>query len=129
MRDHETAMCAYAQLAVLSHEKRQSPARDRFLLLTGVEACRAGWPEVAAACHGTLVQNRSPMQVTKFPSFEEALRDEEFSRIAAHWERWCPFERAEHLLQRLGNSPRSEAAGESAGAWVLQLLQALASVT
>jgi hypothetical protein len=97
MRDHEAAMCAYAQLALLSHEKQQALSRDRFLLLTGVTACRAGWPTVAAECHALL--GKSPLQVTQFGSFEDALRDDDFRRLADHWERWCPFERAEHLLQ------------------------------
>ena len=102
MRDHEAAMCAYAQLALLSHEKQQALPRDRFLLLTGVAACRAGWLTVAAECHALL--RESPLQVTQFESFEDALRDDDFRRLADHWERWCPFERAEHLLHGLGRS-------------------------
>jgi hypothetical protein len=112
MRDHEAAMCAYAQLAALSHEKQQALSRDRFLLLTGVEACRAGWPAVAMACHASLMAHRSPIQVTLFASFEDALRDEDFRRLADHWERWCPFERAEHLLADLGRTARVECGDE-----------------
>jgi len=122
MRDHETAMCAYAQLATLSHEKGQPLARDRFLLLTGVAACRAGWPEIAKACHAQLVRTKSPMQVAQFPSFEDALRDDDFPRLANHWERWCPFERAEYLLQGLGRSPRGDLADQPVGSWVVTLL-------
>jgi hypothetical protein len=125
MRDHETAMCAYAQLAVLSHEKQQPLARDRFLLLTGVEACRAGWPEVAAACHEQLVRTSSALQVTRFASFEDALRDEDFPRIAEHWEKWCPFERAEHLLHGLSRPAHPDLAGDPTGPWAIALLTRL----
>lgn len=125
MRDHEAAMCAYAQLAELSHAKRQSPARDRFLLLAGVEACRAGWPAVAAACHTQLLATNSALQVTRFDSFPAALQDEEFRGIAAHWERWCPFERAEHLLTDLGLPARLEPGAELLDAVVIARLAAL----
>ena len=57
MRDHETAMRVYVELAVISDQKKQTQVRDRFLLLAGVEACRAGWPEVAAKCHEKLISS------------------------------------------------------------------------
>jgi hypothetical protein len=71
-----------------------------------VAGCRAGWPAVASECHRQLVAAKSPMQVTQFVSFEDALRDDDFCRLADHWERWCPFERAEHLLHGLGREAR-----------------------
>lgn len=125
MRDHEAAMCAYAQLAELSHTKRQPLARDRFLLLAGVEACRAGWPAVAAACHAQLVATKSALQVTRFKSFADALQDEEFRGIADHWERWCPFERAEYLLTDLGRAARLEPGSEPLDVVVVTRLAAL----
>ena len=47
MQNHELAMLAFARLARISHDKHQATGRDRFLLLAGERACKAGWPDVA----------------------------------------------------------------------------------
>ncbi|OYW13194.1 MAG: hypothetical protein B7Z55_17245 [Planctomycetales bacterium 12-60-4] len=125
MRDHETAMCAYAQLAVLSHEKRQTPARDRFLLLCGVEACRAGWLDVAVRCREIHNRSQPAHQLAKHASLPDALRDPDFGRVVEHWERWCSYERAEHLLLGLNQSAAGECPESPRGAWVLEQLQTL----
>jgi hypothetical protein len=101
MRDHEAAMSVYCQLAVISHQKQQSQVRDRFLLLAGVEACRAGWPEVAACCHQKLIASNPAHQAHRFATMAEALRNEEFQQLVVHWERYCPFEKAEAMLQQV----------------------------
>lgn len=125
MRDYESAMCAYAQLSVLSHDKRQGLARDRFLLLSGVEACRAGWLEVAERCRLLHNQSQPAHQLAKYPSLPDALRDPDFSRIAEHWEHWCSYERAEHLLLGLQRSPTGDNSEITRGDWVLKLLESL----
>ncbi len=125
MRDHETAMCAYAQLAALSHEKRQGLARDRFLLLSGVEACRAGWLEVAERCRTLHNRSQPSHQLAKYASLPDALRDPDFARVAVHWEHWCSYERAEHLLLGLNKSAAGDSPDVTRGAWVLELLQSL----
>ncbi len=125
MRDHDAAMTAYAQLAVLSHGKQQPLARDRFLLLCGLEACRAGWLDVAERCFQLHNAHHSTHQLTHFSSFPEALRDPEFVRVITRWERWCSYERAEHLLQALGKSARGDQPEIDRSAWVQQLLSPL----
>lgn len=121
MRDHEAAMSVYIQLAVLSEQKQQPLVRDRFLLLGGVEACRAGWPDVAARCLERLVQSNPAHQAGRHPTMADALRDPDFQQLVAHWERYCPFEKAELLLHGLQPLPWDEAEG-SAGERMLKLL-------
>jgi hypothetical protein len=123
MRDHELAMCAYVQLAVLSHEKQQFLVRDRFLLLASIEACRAGWLAVAEYCRTSLVESNKGHQLAKHSSVADALRDDDFQRLVARWERYCSYEQAEHLLLQLGREPAGDQPDVPRGEWMLQLLQ------
>lgn len=125
MHDPELAMCAYAQLAVISHEKRQSPARDRFLLLTAVEACRAGWLDIANHCQQAILRTNPGHQLRNHISMADALRDPDFQRLAARWERYCPYEHAEHMLRQLGQSPAGDRPQLSRGEYVQTLLQSI----
>lgn len=125
VRNHELAMTAYARLAVLSDRKRQGMACARFLLLCGVEACYAGWLDVAERCR-TLHMAREPgHRLQQFPSLPDALRDAEFLNIVQRWEHWCSFERAEHLLAALELPTDSDEPTQSRGEWVLRHLQTL----
>ena len=123
MRDHEAAMTVYVQLAVLSDQKQQPLVRDRFLLLAGVEACRAGWPEIAARCRERLIQSNPVHQVTRHQTVADALRDTDFQRLVTHWERYCPFEKAEAMLRLLDLPPWDLGEG-SVGEQMLKLLEA-----
>ena len=105
MKDHEAAMQVYVQLAVISDQMHQSQVSDRFLLLAGVEACRAGWPDVAARCRERLLAKNPAHQVKGHLTFADALRDEDFQRLVARWERYCPFEKAEAMLSQLDRPP------------------------
>ncbi len=102
MAIHETAAQCYAHLACLSHEKSQPLMRDRFLLLAAAEACRSGWAEVAADCHRVLTTLAPRHLATRFATVADGLRNEEFTKLVQHWERFCPLERAEMLLAELG---------------------------
>ena len=52
----------------------------------------------------------------------DALRDADFQRLVAKWERYCPFEQAEHLLRQLGLTPEGDQPDISRGEWMMQLL-------
>lgn len=123
MPDHETAMCAYVQLAVISGQKRQGHVRDRFLLLAGVEACRAGWPDVAQRCRELIVGGNPAHQLSRHSTFADALRDSDFQLLVNRWERYCPYEQAEHLLLQLGLAPEGDQPEISRGERMLQLLR------
>ena len=101
MADHERAMLAYATLASLAWRKKQLPGRDRFLVLTGASACRAGWPEVAERCRALILANNPRHRVAANPTFVEAMRDPDFAPFLRQQERFCGYERAEHLLREL----------------------------
>jgi hypothetical protein len=122
MRDAETAMCAYAQLAWLSHEKRQALARDRFLILAGAAACEAGWPNVATECHRLVTGFAPQHQLAGFASFTDAMKSDDFQKLLQSVTRHCPFERAEHLLQGVGRSPQGDDPDLTRGDWVTALL-------
>ncbi len=121
MQDHETAMRVYVELSVISDQKRQPQVRDRFLLLAGVEACRAGWPEVAACCQHKLIASNPAHRARRYATLADALRDAEFQQLVTRWERYCPFEKAEAILRRL-NLPAKEATDLSVGEQMLRLL-------
>lgn len=122
MPDHEIAMCGYVQLAVISDQKQQAQPRDRFLLLAGVEACRAGWLEVAERCRTLIVAANPRHQLHWHATMADALRDPDFQQLAARWEKYCPFEQAEHLLLQLGRSPEGDQPDVPRGERMLQLL-------
>lgn len=122
MRDAESAMCAYVQLARLSHGKRQALARDRFLVLAGAAACEAGWLDVAAECYRLVSQFAPQHQLAKFDSFPEALKSADFRKLVQATTRRCPYERAEHLLHELGLSPRGDDPDRPCGEWAKELL-------
>lgn len=125
MHDHETAMCAYVQLAVISDEKHQPQVRDRFLLLAAVEACQAGWLDVAEACRIRIVTANPSHQLQGHRTIADALRDPDFQHLAAKWSRYCPFEQAEHLLGQLGLPPEGDQPEVARGERMLQLLRAI----
>jgi len=125
MHDHEIAMSAYVQLAVISGQKNQAPARDRFLLLAGIEACHAGWLDVANECRARIIAANPAHQLHLHATMADALRDADFQKLAAKWERYCPFEQAEHLLTQLGRSPEGDEPDTPRGERMLQLLTSL----
>lgn len=121
MRDHEAAMSVYVQLAVISDQKKQRQVRDRFLLLAGVEACRAGWLEVAARCHQKLIESNHAHLANRHSTLADALRDPDFQKLVVHWERYCPFEKAEAMLRHL-NLPALPPTDAPVGEAMIQLL-------
>lgn len=127
-RDHARAMRVYAELAVLSHQRQQPLARDRFLLLCGAEACAAGWLDVAAGCHRLVRESQPAHQISRLASFPEALRDADGAHLIDRWRRWCPPERAEHLLHAVPR-PAQVPAGADAGQTALQLLSMITLAT
>jgi hypothetical protein len=112
MPDYEAAMLVYAKLAGMAHAKGQALGRDKFLLLAGLAACRAGWPDVAEECR-TLVLRHNPRHlVSRFASLPDALRSAEFTAFDKQLTRWCPYEKAEHLLRQLNVTAQAPAADE-----------------
>lgn len=101
MRDHERAMLAYVKLAETSQAKRQLQGCDKFLILAGAAACRAGWPEIADRCRMLVLANNPAHLVGRFELFTDAMRSCDFAPFLKQLERFCGYERAEHLLNQL----------------------------
>jgi hypothetical protein len=98
----ERRLLGYAKLAAVARERGQHEGANRFLVLAGIAACRAGLLDVAERCR-TLVVAGSPRHVVaRYPSFADALRDDDFAPFRRMLERECPWERSEHVLSELG---------------------------
>ena len=122
MRDHEVAMEVYVNLALISEQMNQAQVGDRVLLLAAVEACRAGWPNVAARCRERLIARHPAHQITHHSDVANALRDKDFQQLVARWERYCPFEKAEAMLRQLDRPP-NDSTSTSLGDQMLNLLR------
>lgn len=126
MPDHERAMLTYVSLADLSQQKQQLLGRDKFLILAGAAACRGGWPDVAERCRSLVLENNPFHTISRYASFPDALRNSEFEPFLKQLMRFCPYERAEHLLSSLDVDPLpAERLEEStAGDYALSVLSA-----
>lgn len=118
----ERAMLLFARLAAVSESRRQFPGRDRFLILAGAAATRAGCPEVAERCRRAVSARSTRHLLGRYASFADALRDEEFRPFLRQTEKFCSVERAEHLLNELDLLKETETYGDSASASALAIL-------
>jgi len=123
----ERAMLLFAQLASVAARKQQPIGRDRFLVLTGVAATRAGWPNVAACCHDLITAHSPQHVVGHYSSFADALRDDEFLPFLRQVERFCSTERAEHLLHKMELSPPMASETRTVGDICRALLEPMCS--
>ena len=98
-------MLAFARLARISHQKSQAAGRDRFLLLAGERACMAGWPDVADQCRELVLQSNPRHLLSKTDSFADCLRSEVGAEFFPTLQKFCTFERAEHLLRDVQHWP------------------------
>ena len=105
MGDPETAMLAFCRLARISHDRIQMQGRDRFLLLAGVAACRAGWPEIAEHCRQLIVAHNPRHFLATSATLPDALRDDANAGFFQKASALCSFEQAEHLLTQHGGVP------------------------
>jgi hypothetical protein len=101
VNDQEQRMLAYATLAEESRLRGQQSGYLRFVILAGIAACRSGWSSVAARCRELVLDANPRHLLSNFGSLEEALRSEEFKTYLHHLDRFCTFERAEHLLEQM----------------------------
>ncbi len=124
---HERAMLMFAQLASVAAEKKQMIGRNRFLLLTGIAATRAGYAEVAARCHDLITISSPQHIVGHSASFAEALRDADFQTFMHQAEKFCSIEKAEYLLSEMGKSLPMSGGDQMPGDVCLTLLKPLAA--
>jgi hypothetical protein len=105
MPDHDAAMLAFVKLAGVSQSRGQLGPRDKFLMLAGVAATRAGWSTVAARCRELVLAHNPSHLARRYATFADALRDTDFQPYLKQLERFCSYERAEHHLSQLEITP------------------------
>lgn len=105
MTADERAMLAYVQLADVARQKRQSLGADRFLVLAGAAACRAGWLDVADRCRHHVLEDNPNHLLSRHNTFAKAMRSDDFRTFLKQLQRFCGYERAEHLLRELNIAP------------------------
>ncbi len=101
MDDHDSAMLAFVKLAGVSQSREQLGPRDKFLVLAGAAAGRAGHAAVAARCRELLLSHNPAHLLKRYATIEQALEDNEFQAYLRQLSRFCPYEKAEHLLSQL----------------------------
>jgi hypothetical protein len=107
MRDSSLVLLTFAVLADVSRRKGQIPGADRFLILTGLAALEAGEREIAERCRELVLADNPRHLLKTWPSLGAAAEDPRFVPFRRRLDRFCSFERGEHLLQGLGIDPRS----------------------
>jgi len=101
MDDHDAAMLAFVKLAGVSQSRDQLAPRDKFLVLAGVAASRAGHAAVAQRCRELLLAHNPAHLLNRYETIGEALGDAEFEVYLRQVSRFCSYEKAEHLLSQL----------------------------
>jgi hypothetical protein len=122
---HAYAMQIYARLAVVSCRRGQKAAGNRFLVLTGTSAARAGYPQVADRCRELVLAGAPLHLLRRYPTFAEALRDPLFEPFERQLTRHCGLERAEFLLASIGEPLPGPASERDAAEEVLAQLERL----
>lgn len=103
--DHASAMLAFLKLSGVSQTRQQFGPRDKFLVLGGAAALKAGWPDVAERCRELVLTHNPAHHLGRYSTFAEALTNAEFDEFFRHLGRFCSYERAEHLLTELRIAP------------------------
>lgn len=123
MRDAALELLTFAVLADVSRRKGQIPGADRFLVLAGLAALAAGEREIAERCRRLVLADNPRHLLGSWTSLGAAVEDPRFVPFRRRLERFCSFERGEHLLEGLGIDPRTWVpSNPSLRAAVLELL-------
>jgi hypothetical protein len=101
MDEHDAAMLAFVKLAGVSQSRSQLGPRDKFLVLAGIAADRAGHGAVAERCRELVLANNPSHLLKRYESMPQALADEEFQIYQKQLSRFCSYEKAEHHLSQL----------------------------
>ena len=106
----DRALGMYLQLARAAGIRGQAGIRDKLLILAGVTAAEIDHADIATECRERILEHNPQHLIRRWPTFSEALDDEEFQvYLKQQLRRYSP-ERVEHLLSQLGIEPY--AAGE-----------------
>ena len=99
MPNHDLELLTYLNLAALSQRKRQLLGSDKLLVLAGAAACQAGCLTVAERCREVVVAHHPRHVLSRFTSFPDALRSDDFAPLLRRLKKLCTFEAAELLAR------------------------------
>lgn len=116
MFDHAAALVSFVKLAGVAQSKSQWAQRDKFLLLAGIAAARAGFPPVAARCRELVLAHNPHHLIKGYATIEESIADADFQPFLLQLQRFCSYERAEHFLTQLQIAPGLPTRGHTLGA-------------
>lgn len=125
MSTAESDMLNYLRLAAVSSQKHQPLGQDRFLVLGGAAACRAGLLEIASGCRELILDDNPRHLIGHYATFPDALRDDQFTPLLKHLQQLCPPEQAEFLLHQQGVEEHGGPQALSAAQQAESLLEAI----
>ncbi|MDA0832001.1 MAG: hypothetical protein O2955_07500 [Planctomycetota bacterium] len=105
MANDAREMLMYLRLALISRHKSQLLPCDKFLVLTGVSALKAGYPDIAENCHQYVTRHQPSHLLSEYSNLSEAMIDDDFQPYLRVLQKFCSFEQAEHLLQNSDDAP------------------------
>lgn len=103
---HEIAV--FLQLARASQLRRRPLIRDRMLILAGVAAAQLQLDLLADYCRSEVLKDNPRHLVGHWPTFAEAIIDDDFLALLRQLRRRYPLEKAERLLDALGIDASTE---------------------
>ncbi|VAX42722.1 hypothetical protein MNBD_PLANCTO02-2565 [hydrothermal vent metagenome] len=125
LKDFE--MFSYVQLAEIAYRKQQQIGCVKFLILAGESAYHAESVGVAERCYQLVVLNNPQHLLARYPSFSEAVQDEDFQPFIKQLKRFCNVEKAEYLLAR--TEPENLLPSERKGNLSLAAMQLLERIS
>ena len=100
----------YLHLARASARRNKPQVRDRMLVIAGTNAARMNLTDIAAYCRHLILQHNRGHMVRRWPSFKQALGDNDFLCFLKQTQRRYPLEKAERMLSELGIISENERA-------------------
>lgn len=101
MADSIEQMIIYLKLSRAYRLQSRLSDRDRALMLAGINAEILQLSPVAALCRQLILQNNPGHILRKYPSFAEAMEDEDFQFFANQVAKKIPVEKVKILLAEL----------------------------
>ncbi len=102
MADLAYQLGIYLHLARASERRMRPLVRDRLLVLAGVTAAEMNLPAVAAYCRQKVLSHNPGHMLRRWPTIEQALKDDRFTHLTRQLLRRYPAEKAERMLNNLG---------------------------
>jgi recombinational DNA repair ATPase RecF len=102
MGENSEILGVYLHLARASGMRQRWHVRDRLLLIAAVFSSQLKLPRIAAYCRRRILEHNPRHLLRRWPSLEEALRQDDFQHLLRQVQRQYPLEKAERMLAELG---------------------------